>query len=132
MSSRRKLSSALIVLLAAALPLTACSSSSEEEASTSSATREFTDVHGKTEVPETPQRVVVLEPLELDTAIALGITPVGAAVANNVTGIPEYLGVDGIKPVGTVSEPNIEAIAALEPDLILGTDSRHAEIYDRL
>ena len=71
MSSRRKLSSALIVLLAAALPLTACSSSSEKEASTSSATREFTDVHGTTEVPENPQRVVVLEPLELDTAIAL-------------------------------------------------------------
>lgn len=91
MSSRRKLSSALIVLLAAALPLTACSSSSEEEASTSSATREFTDAHGTTEVPENPQRVVVLEPLELDTAIALGITPVGAAVANNVTGIPAYL-----------------------------------------
>ncbi|EOA66215.1 hypothetical protein J433_00695 [Corynebacterium glutamicum MT] len=132
MSSRRKLSSALIVLLAAALPLTACSSSSEEQTSTSSATREFTDVHGTTEVPENPQRVVVLEPLELDTAIALGITPVGAAVANNVTGIPAYLGVDGIEPVGIVSEPNIEAIAALEPDLILGTDSRHAEIYDRL
>ncbi|WP_169164956.1 ABC transporter substrate-binding protein [Cellulomonas taurus] len=87
---------------------------------------------GTTEVPDDPQRVVVLEPVELDTAVALGVTPVGAAVASNVAGIPAYLGVEGVQPVGTVPEPDLEAIAALKPDLILGTESRHSALYDQL
>jgi len=76
--------------------------------------------------------VVTLEPLELDTAVALGITPVGAAVASNVTTMPKYLGVDGVEAVGTVPDPDVEKIAALKPDLILGTEARHAALYDRL
>ncbi len=72
---------------------------------------------------DAPQRVVTLEPLELDTAVAVGITPVGTAVANMVNGVPSYLGVEGVASVGTVSEPDLEAIAALQPDLILGTES---------
>lgn len=83
-------------------------------------------------MPNEPQRVVVLEPVELDTAVALGVKPVGAAVASNVAGIPKYLGVDGIATVGTVPEPDLEAIAALKPDLIMGTESRHSKLYDQL
>lgn len=97
-----------------------------------SGTRSVEHARGTTDVPDDPQRVVVLEPVELDTAVALGVTPVGAAVASNVAGIPEYLGVDGIEPVGTVPEPDLEAIAALKPDLILGTESRHSKLYDQL
>ncbi|WP_271982804.1 ABC transporter substrate-binding protein [Pseudoclavibacter terrae] len=97
-----------------------------------SATRSVEHARGTAEVPADPQRVVVLEPVELDTAVALGVTPVGAAVASNVAGIPEYLGVDGVEPVGTVPEPDLEAIAALKPDLILGTESRHSKLYDQL
>lgn len=39
--------------------------------------------------------------------------------------MPAYLGEEAqaIEVVGTVPEPNFEAIAALEPDLILGTDT---------
>jgi len=91
-----------------------------------------THARGTTEVPDAPQRVVVLEPLELDTAVALGVTPVGAAVASNVAGVPAYLGVEGVTPVGTVPEPDLEAIAALTPDLILGTESRHSRLYEQL
>jgi len=36
------------------------------------------------------------------------------------------------KPVGTIGEPNLEAIAALEPDLILSNTVRHKDIYDQL
>ncbi len=53
-------------------------------------------------------------------------------MASNVSGVPEYLGVDGVEPVGTVPEPDLEAIAALEPDLILGTESRHSQLYAQL
>jgi len=89
---------------------------------------------GETAVPADPQRVVVLEPVQLDTAVALGDIPVGAAVLSEATGIPTYLGPEaaGIATVGTVAEPSIEKIAALDPDLILGTESRHAELYDQL
>jgi len=64
--------------------------------------------------------------------VAIGITPVGAAVAGNVTELPSYLGVSDVAPVGTVPEPDLEAIAALKPDLILGTESRHSELYEQL
>lgn len=117
------------------LALSGCSSQGTEatpEPAAESSTHPVEHARGTTEVPNDPQRVVVLEPVELDTAVALGVTPVGAAVASNVAGIPEYLGVEGVEPVGTVPEPDLEAIAALEPDLILGTDSRHSKFYDQL
>lgn len=104
----------------------------ETDAAGSKGTHSVKHARGTTEVPDKPQRVVVLEPVELDTAVALGVTPVGAAVASNVAGIPEYLGVEGVEPVGTVPEPDLEAIAALKPDLILGTESRHSKLYEQL
>ncbi|WP_406246737.1 ABC transporter substrate-binding protein [Microbacterium sp. M] len=119
----------------AAVLLVGCSSPSSAGDPTSSATpgtRSVEHARGTTQVPEEPKRVIVLEPVELDTAVALGVTPVGAAVASNVSGVPEYLGVEGVEPVGTVPEPDLEAIAALEPDLILGTESRHSQLYAQL
>ncbi len=134
----RRVLSAAAVSAAAALIVAGCAStagdggSGSEAGSGSSGARSVDHARGSTEVPENPQRVVTLEPLELDTAVAAGITPVGAAVASNVSGIPAYLGVDGVTPVGTVPEPDLEAIAALQPDLILGTQSRHSKLYDQL
>lgn len=131
--SRRRLLLLASPVVATALALTGCSSApAASENTTAEPARSVTHARGTTEVPDDPQRVVVLEPVELDTAVALGITPVGAAVANNVAGVPAYLGVDGVEPVGTVSEPDLEAIAALKPDLILGTESRHSKLYEQL
>lgn len=127
-----------IVLLAAAtsavLMLSGCSPESavEDTAGEGASTHEVTHARGITEVSSDPQRVVTLEPLELDTAVALGLTPLGAAVASNVAGVPSYLGVDDVEPVGTVPEPDLEAIAALKPDLILGTEARHSALYEQL
>lgn len=121
----------LPVLVTATLVLTGCSSA-DTTTTESAGTRAVEHARGTAQVPADPQRVVVLEPLELDTAVAVGITPVGAAVASNTSGLPKYLGVDGIAPVGTVPEPDLEAIAALKPDLILGTESRHSKLYDQL
>lgn len=36
------------------------------------------------------------------------------------------------EPVGTIGEPNLEAIAALQPDLILSNTVRHEDLYDQL
>lgn len=122
----------LPALVVAAVVLTGCSATEDTAATAAAGTRAVEHARGTTQVPDAPQRVVVLEPLELDTAVAVGITPVGAAVAGNIAGVPKYLGVDGITPVGTVPEPDLEAIAALKPDLILGTEARHAKLYDQL
>lgn len=131
----RRALSALAVSAAAATVVAGCAAqplAADAAPESSTALRSVEHARGVTEVPEQPQRVVTLEPLELDTAVSVGITPVGAAVASNVAGIPAYLGVDGVEPVGTVPEPDLEAIAALEPDLILGTEARHSKLYEQL
>lgn len=134
------LSRRALVLLAATtsavLMLAGCSSESsvaeENPGESAAATHEVEHARGVAEVSTDPQRIVTLEPLELDTAVALGLTPVGAAVASNIAGVPSYLGVKSIEPVGTVPEPDLEAIAALKPDLILGTEARHSVLYEQL
>ncbi|SDF73514.1 ABC transporter substrate-binding protein [Pseudonocardia oroxyli] len=115
------------------LALAGCASTPAEDPA-AAATRTVTHAHGTTEVPAAPARVVVLEPVQLDTTVALGAVPVGAAVLSEAAGVPAYLkpDADAVQTVGTVPTPDLEKIAALRPDLILGTESRHAELYDRL
>jgi iron complex transport system substrate-binding protein len=117
----------------AALSLAACSSE-DDGAEDAGPAHDVTHARGTTAVAEDPRRVVVLEPVQLDTAVALGVTPVGTAVASEETGVPSYLGEDAaaIEAVGTVTEPSLEKIAAQEPDLIIGTESRHSDLYDQL
>jgi iron complex transport system substrate-binding protein len=96
-------------------------------------TRTIQHAMGETEVPANPQRVVVLDGPQLDAAIAVGIKPVGAVPAQ-AGPLPSYLGdaVDGIEIVGTISEPDLEKIVSLNPDLILGSKFRHEKIYPQL
>ncbi|WP_346622201.1 iron-siderophore ABC transporter substrate-binding protein [Blastococcus montanus] len=128
--------------VAAALALTACGDSSEPDAGSAGRTpaedaafpRTVEHAMGSTEIPEQPERVVVLDTGELDAALSLGVTPVGA-VTTDVSGeFLSYLADDaeGIEVVGTIAEPNLEEIAALEPDLILSNQVRHEAIYDQL
>ncbi len=97
-------------------------------------TRLIKHAMGETEVPANPQRVVVLDEGPLNTALALGIKPVGAVTAFEGTDFPAYLGdtTAGIQNVGTILEPNLEAIAGLQPDLILSIKARHEAIYPQL
>lgn len=132
MPSRPSSRLALATVTGLALVLSGCAGGAASAPDSTAATHDIAHARGTTTVTDAPQRVVTLEPLELDTAVAVGITPVGTAVANMVNGVPSYLGVEGVAPVGTVSEPDLEAIAALQPDLILGTESRHSALYDQL
>nr|WP_230073396.1 iron-siderophore ABC transporter substrate-binding protein [Rhodococcus fascians] len=120
--------------LAVAAGATACASADTADGSAGEATRTVETVRGSIDVPGNPLRVVTLEPVELDTTVALGIVPVGTAVLSETAGVPPYLGTEaaGIATVGTVAEPTIEDIAAAQPDLILGTETRHAQYYDQL
>ncbi|MGD1896954.1 MAG: ABC transporter substrate-binding protein [Phormidesmis sp.] len=86
---------------------------------------------GTTEVPVSPQRVIVLDTTPLDAAIALGIEPVGTI---QYGAPPGYLKetVENIEVIGQYNQPNLETILRLEPDLILGAKSISAQLYPQL
>jgi iron complex transport system substrate-binding protein len=88
---------------------------------------------GTTEVACTPERVVTLGQGQTDSTLALGVTPVGV-VEPWTDAFYDYLPdeVRDAEVVGTELEPDLETIAALEPDLILGSKLRHEAIYDQL
>ncbi|MET3988029.1 iron-siderophore ABC transporter substrate-binding protein [Streptomyces sp. PvR034] len=89
---------------------------------------------GATELKAAPQRVVVLDVGELDNVVSLGLQPVGYAPTEGDEGIPGYLKKDAGTPksVGTINSLNLEAINALKPDLILGSQLRSADKYAAL
>ncbi|MEV6354383.1 ABC transporter substrate-binding protein [Streptomyces hydrogenans] len=96
--------------------------------------RTLTHAMGKSELKAAPKRVVVLDVGELDNVVSLGIQPVGYAPSEGDDGIPGYLAKDAGSPksVGTINNLNLEAIANLQPDLILGSQLRAADKYDEL
>lgn len=133
----RRLAAAAV---AASLALTACGGTpdaaapSEAAASDAAFPRTVEHAMGETEIPVRPERVVVLDTGELDSALSLGVVPVGAVTADVSAGFLSYLaeGAADVERVGTISEPNLEAIAAQRPDLILSNKVRHEEIYGQL
>lgn len=124
----------------AALTLAACggsedSGSASGSASSGGSTRTVRTPMGDVKVKKAPERVVVLDTAELDSALTLGVKPVGATHADVTSGFLNYLPKDqlsGIKDVGQMMTPNLEAIAALKPDLILTSKIRHGDKYDEL
>ncbi|WP_438351112.1 ABC transporter substrate-binding protein [Paenibacillus sp. FA6] len=89
---------------------------------------------GETEIIGTPQRVVVLTNEGTEALLALGVKPVGAV--KSWTGSPWYehikADMEGIQELGQEGQPNLELIAGLEPDLIIGNKMRHEDIYEQL
>src|SRR5687768_5691907 len=135
-------------LLAVTVLVTSCGSgdtgSSEDAAAPSSSSGSggpfpvtVETAFGPVEVAEEPQRVVALGWSDAETALALGVQPVGAS---------DWLGFggEGVGPwaedlydeapeIIETLEPSLEAVAALDPDLILDTRSDATEErYDSL
>jgi iron complex transport system substrate-binding protein len=94
--------------------------------------RTITHARGTTRLERKPERVVVLDTGEIDAVLALGIVPVGTATPNGT--VPSYLQpqLQGSTNVGSLDGLRLEAIAALQPDLILGSQLRVDELYDQL
>ncbi|MDN5696678.1 MAG: iron-siderophore ABC transporter substrate-binding protein [Rubrobacter sp.] len=125
----------------ASLSLTACGGGGGSESGDSGNgegggggdTRTIEHAAGTTEIQGEPENVVVLDTGELDSAMTLGVTPVGATEVVAGEGFPDYLeGTEDIEPVGAISEANIEKIATLEPDLILSSELRDEGNYEEL
>lgn len=96
--------------------------------------RTITHAMGETKITGTPTKIVVLTTQGTETLLELGIKPVGAV--QSWIGDPWYDHIkdqmEGIEVVGDETQPNLELIASLQPDLILGTKVRQEAIYDQL
>ncbi|WCP67495.1 Fe(3+) dicitrate ABC transporter substrate-binding protein [Vibrio tubiashii] len=100
----------------------------------SAKTRVVQDEQGTFELDSTPQRVVVLEFSFVDALAAVGVSPVGVADDNDATRVIPAVR-DLVQPwqsVGMRSQPSLEAIAVLKPDLIIADAERHPTIYQDL
>jgi iron complex transport system substrate-binding protein len=144
-TAHRRFGLAIATALAGALTLTACGSGSDGDKDTknekpgakdsAAATKTMKTAMGDVTVPAEPQRVVTLDTAELDSVITLGIKPVGTTKTDTASGFPAHLAADkvsGVKVVGEMTAPNLEAIAALKPDLILTSKLRHGDKYAEL
>lgn len=103
--------------------------------------RTFTDAKGRVvELPARPERVLALSEPSLDGALALGIVPVGTSSGRGQSGVTSYLAAyDGgiaaeIPIVAALAAPNLELIAAAQPDLIVidGTSVNDDALIARL
>lgn len=109
-------------------PTTTTAATSTTAAATSTAasaaTRTIDTIHGAVEVPTAPQRIVALNFVDTATLLDLGITPVGKSTSG-VNFLPEYTDqLAGVPEVTneTTFEYEVELIASLKPDLIIGSD----------
>ncbi len=83
---------------------------------------------------ELSTRIVALEFSFVDALANVGVSPVGVADDNQPSRVIQPVR-DLIRPwtsVGTRSQPNMESIAALKPDLIIADSSRHRAAYGQL
>ncbi|CAM3830445.1 ABC transporter substrate-binding protein [Tsukamurella ocularis] len=128
--NRRRFFAASLTV-AAAVTLASCGSGAD---AAPTETRTVAHAMGETQVPTNPQRIVVIDSPHTDALVALGIKPVGAAVAAANDGFPGYLRdkLDGTANVGLISGPSLEEIATLKPDLIIGSKVRHEKLYPQL
>jgi iron complex transport system substrate-binding protein len=130
----------LAVAAVAALAVGACGTTEEAAApappASSAPTGPVTvqDSRGKqVTLPKPATRVVSLEWGETETLVSLGVMPVGNADNKGygtwVTSAPLD---PSVKDVGTRSEPSVDAVVALQPDLVVMEAERGAPIVAQL
>ena len=131
---------ALPALLAgAALLLTACGTT-EDAADTPAAseaasgeTITIEDDRGTVELDGPATNVVSLEWGLTENLLTLGVTPVGAADVTGYNTWDTVAPLDASTPdVGFRGEPSLDAIAALEPDLVVTTTDLPAEVIEQI
>ena len=90
----------------------------------------ITDIHGTVNVPVSPKVVVALDNRTFDTLYAWGIelaaVPKGVMPADS-----PYVADESVQDIGNHRDPNLELLAALEPDLII-IGQRFASFYEEI
>lgn len=139
---RRARTYAVAGVMASALVLSGCSSASSDSEQHAS-TRTVDDYFGSVEVPAEPARVVAADPISLALMLSLDVQPVAASF--NPLALPAHLDGRTGDIVNIAGEaggfvPNVEAILAQEPDLVIvvagyddeGDAAWNKETYDKI
>lgn len=125
---------AVVLILAGCGQKAADSTKEEAQGAATETVRKVKHAMGETEIKGTPKRVVILTNEGTEALLALGVKPVGAV--KSFTGNPWYdhikADMEGVTVLGEESQPNVELIAGLKPDLIIGNKLRQEKIYEQL
>ncbi|MBQ6446363.1 MAG: iron-hydroxamate ABC transporter substrate-binding protein [Bacillus sp. (in: Bacteria)] len=129
------------IFLASVLLLTACGE--KEEKSTTSAikdnkdeeqsmTQEVTYLGEKYELPAKIETIVTASQEAMEDAAILGIKPAGAIATAGK--FPAYLGdsMSEAEQIGEKTQPSVEKLLQLKPDVILGTSKFQPEVAESL
>ncbi|GAB3704953.1 siderophore ABC transporter substrate-binding protein [Mariniluteicoccus flavus] len=124
----------LTVLVAAALTLVlaACGGTNKPAGENQAAALTVTHAQGTTKIEKTPKRIAVLDFGALDTVKALGLSD--RVVALPKQAMPSFLSEfadDKYANLGTLAEPNYEALNKANPDLVI-VGFRSAKTYPEM
>jgi iron complex transport system substrate-binding protein len=125
----------LVVMVSMMLLLAACGSKEESKTETTetktAAAEKLTIEHkyGEAVIEKNPKKVVVFDFGILDTLDELGVEVTGVPQAAIPAYLEKYAG-EGYTNVGSLKEPDFEAIHAMQPDVIFIT-TRQAELYEQ-
>ncbi len=127
----------LALSLAACGPAAAPSggqASGADDAQCGQQTRVMAHDLGETTIEGQPRRVVALEFSFVDALASIGVSPVGIADDDDKERIIPAVRnqIDDWAGVGLRQSPSLQAIAALDPDLIVADTRRHEAIYGQL
>lgn len=135
---KSKIFKVTVIMAAFVLMLTACTNSGNKPNDTETngqvnepvevSTVEITDVHGTVTVPVNPKNVVALDNRTFETlsdwGIELAAVPKGVMPADS-----PYVADESVQDIGNHREPNLEIIAALDPELVI-VGQRFASFYE--
>lgn len=93
--------------------------------------KEITHKYGTTKIEGIPKKVVVLDYGTLDALDALDVEVAGLPKSGKIPSYLDKFNDDSYGNTGSVKEPDLEAIHALEPDVIFMA-GRMADYYDEL
>ena len=93
-------------------------------------TVEITDIHTTVTIPVNPKKVVSLDNRTLETLSDWGIELAAVPKAVMPTDL-EYVSDEAVLDIGNHREPNLEIIAAIDPELVI-IGQRFASFYDEI
>lgn len=120
---------------ASMLALAGCSASAASTSSAASSASEkktitVTDYYGEVEVPVNPETVVSLDNRTFETLSDWGIE-LAAAPKDVMPADSPYVDDENVQNIGNHREPDLEIIAAVQPDLVI-VGQRFASYYDEI
>ncbi len=89
---------------------------------------------GRAQVPVRPERVITLFQGATDISLALGVRPVATVDSWTEKPVYRYLRpqLGDVQSIGLETQPSLEDIALLQPDLIIGSKFRNERAFDLL